>query len=193
MVKENELVINSSYKDFFLNPDTMRKDSFIIPEINELYDLENSHLTRSLALFLKNIDEDPSVIYGIEIKSNGSERSSRIPLVRFSKDITSICKIASGIKSLEKSVTVLNDLFYFLKEHSNGYYELPQKILILKEDESLYSKENSPYKSFVENIIVKNDIKLISFDFLIFYIKNNKKINFKMLLSDNNIITTANL
>jgi acyl-CoA thioesterase len=82
----------------------MRRDSFISPELNTIQKLENSHLTRSLALFLQNIDKKEGVIYGVEIKSNGSERSSRIPLVRFSDESVSIWKIASNIESVEKKV-----------------------------------------------------------------------------------------
>ena len=195
MFDKNELIVNSSYKDFFLTPDNMRRDVFIDPQIDDLENLENAHLTRSLALFLKNIDKNQSVLYGIEIKSNGSDRSSRIPLVRYSKDSVSIWKIASGIESVEKATTVLNDLFYFLKEHSNNLYILPKKVLVLKDNESLFCDDNSKYKYFIEKIITKNDIILFSFDFLKNFIEKNNQIDFEQIFINPNkyIYTTLDL
>lgn len=195
MLNKNELVVNSSYKDFFLKPDTMRKDLFVSPNIDNLENLENTHLTRSLALLLKKIDKEPSVIYGIEIKSNGSERSSRIPLVRFSKNSISIWKVALGIESVEKAVAVLNDLFYFLEENSDGSYLLPKKILVLKEDESTFAQNGSKYMDFIQKNIIKNEIKIVSLDLLKRFIKAGETIDLEKLLleSNKNIFTTLNL
>lgn len=195
MLGTKELVINSSFKDFFLNPAAMRRDVFIEPAIDDLDNLENTHLTRSLALSLKDIDTNKSTIYGVEIKSNGSERSSRIPLVRCSEESISIWKITNNIDSLEKSVIVLNDLFNFLKEHSENSYPLPKKVIVLKGKEVLFSNKDSEYSNFVENIVLKNDIKLISLDFLKSYIKQNKSIDLDEILekSKNSIFTTLNI
>lgn len=195
MLNKNDLVVNSSYRDFFINPAVMRRDSFIPPELNTIQKLENSHLTRSLALFLQNIDKKEGVIYGVEIKSNGSERSSRIPLVRFSDESVSIWKIASNIESVEKAVTVLNDLFYFLKDHSDESYKLPMKVLVLMEEESLFNNNDSKYKSYLEKIIAKNNILIISFDFLQSYLQSNQAIDMEKILSYENkkIFTTLDL
>lgn len=195
MLNKNDLVVNSSYKDFFINPTLMRRDSFISPELNTIQKLENSHLTRSLALFLQNIDKKEGVIYGVEIKSNGSERSSRIPLVRFSDESVSIWKIASNIESVEKTVTVLNDLFYFLKDHSDESYKLPMKVLVLMGEESLFNNNDSKYKSYLEKIIAKNNILIISFDFLQSYLQSNQAIDMEKILSYENkkILTTLDL
>ncbi len=195
MLGTKELVVNSSFKDFFLNPAIMRRDIFIEPTMDDLDNLENTHLTRSLALLLKDIDTGESVVYGVEIKSNGSERSSRIPLVRRSKESVSIWKITNSIDSLEKSVIVINDLFNFLKEHSEGSYPLPQKVIVLKEKETLFSSKDSEYSNFVENIVSKNDIKLISFDFLKSYIKQSKPVDLDEILekSTSSIFTTLNI
>lgn len=195
MSENNDLIVNVSYKEFYTNPDSMRRDAFIQPDISELDFLENTHLTRSLALFLKYIDTNKSTMYGVEIKSNGSERSSRIPLVRCSKESVSIWKVTNNIDSLEKSVIVLNDLFNFLKEHSENLYPLPKKVIVLKEKETLFSTKDSEYSSFVENIVLKNDIKLISLDFLKSYIKQNKPIDLDDILekSKNSIFTTLNI
>jgi hypothetical protein len=173
----------------------MRRDSFISPELNTIQKLENSHLTRSLALFLQNIDKKEGVIYGVEIKSNGSERSSRIPLVRFSDESVSIWKIASNIESVEKTVTVLNDLFYFLKDHSDESYKLPMKVLVLMGEESLFNNNDSKYKSYLEKIIAKNNILIISFDFLQSYLQSNQAIDMEKILSYENkkILTTLDL
>lgn len=145
MINENELIVNSSYKDFFLNPDAMRKDAFILPEVEKLNTLESTRLTSALGLLLKNIDEKKDALYGIEIKSNGSERSSRIPLVRFTKESVSIWKIASGVNSLEKSATVLNDLLYFLKEQKDIFL-----LMIFKE--GISSMKNKYSTKPLENI-----------------------------------------
>lgn len=195
MLNKNNLVVNSSYRDFFINPAVMRRDDFIIPDLNSLEKLENSHLTRAIALFLQNIDTNKSSIYGVEIKSNGSERSSRIPLVRFSEESVSIWKIASDIESVDKTVTVLNDLFYFLKDHSNNSYKLPTKVLVIMGKESLFNSDDSKYKNYIEKVILKNDITIISFDFLLAYIKLNKSIDIeKILLNESKkIFTTLDL
>lgn len=195
MLNKNELVVNSSYKDFFIDPARMRRDIFIDPTVDELDTLENNHLTRSLALLLNGVDQNESTVYGIEIKSNGSERSSRIPLVRYSKESVSIWKITNSIDSLEKSVIVLNDLFNFLKEHSEDSYPLPKKVIVLKDDKLLFLSKDSEYSSFVENIVFKNDIKLISLDFIKSFIKQNKSINLDEILekSEKRIFTTLSI
>ncbi len=185
MTSQGDLIINASYKDFFISPQSMRVDSFIFPNIEALVDMENSVLTRSMALFLKLIDSNKSVKYGIEIKTNGSERSSRIPLVRISNTSSSIWKITSKIISLEKTIVVLNELLYFLEEHANKQYVLPKKILILKEDESLFSDKNSKYHNFVNNLVESNDLFLFSFDYLNKKIKNNEVIDFDSIISNN--------
>jgi hypothetical protein len=172
-----------------MNPANMRRDAFVEPTIDELDSLENTHLIRSLGLLLKGIDENKSAIYGIEIKSNGSERSSRIPLVRSSDRSISIWKITNNVDSLEKSVVVLNDLFNFLKEHSENLYTLPKKVIVLKN--ALSNKNNFDCSNFIENVVSKNDIKLISFDFLKSYIQKKKSINLDSILerSEKNIFT----
>jgi hypothetical protein len=195
MFTKNELIVNSSYKDFFVTPETMRRDSFILPKIADLSSLENSQLTRSLALYLQNIDIGNGLIYGIEIKSNGSERSSRIPLVRFSDKSVSIWKVASGIESIEKAVITLNDLYYFLKEHSNNSYKLPKKIIVLKCDESLFINNNSEYKNYIDKTILKNDLTIISFAFLKAFIEEYKSIDLDTIISneEKKIFTTLDL
>lgn len=195
MLKDNELIVNASYKDFFTHPDLMRRDAFIKPNLSELDTLENAHLTRSLALLLRDIDTNKSSVYGIEIKSNGSERSSRIPLVRCSKKSISIWKITNSIDSLEKSVIALSDLINFLKEQSETLYPLPKKILVLKDNELLFSKKDSEYSNFVDNIASKHDIKLFSFEFIKSYIMENKPINLDEIIerSEQSIFTTSNI
>jgi hypothetical protein len=187
MSSQGELIINSSYRDFFLSPQTMRRDVFIFPNIEELEDMENSVLTRSMALFLKQIDLNKSAQYGIEIKTNGSERSSRIPLVRTSSTTSSIWKITSKINSLEKAVVILNELLYFLEEHVDGQYNLPNKILILKGDEDLFIDKDSKYYEFVNDLVTSNDLFLFSFDYLNKKIKSNDPIDFDSIISNNNI------
>jgi hypothetical protein len=184
---QGELIVNASYKDFFLSPQLMRSDSFIFPNIEELAAMENRVLTRSIALFLKHIDSNISARYGIEIKTNGSERSSRIPLVRISGVTSSIWKITSKINSLEKAVVVLNELLYFLEEYNNGRYGLPKKVLILKEDETLFAKKESKYYQFVNDLIVSNDLFLFSFDYLNKKIKDGESVNFDSLVSQDNL------
>jgi hypothetical protein len=185
MNSQGELVVNASYKDFFINPQLMPRSSFIFPMVEELQEMENTSLTRSLALFLKQIDSNSSAQYGIEIKTNGSERSSRIPLVRTSDTTSSIWKVTSNVNSLEKAVVVLNELLYFLEEHKNDQYRLPKKVLILKEGEELFSSIDSKYYSFVKDLVVTNDLFLFSFDYLDKKIKNHEFVDFDSIISNN--------
>lgn len=71
MDSQGELIVNTSYKDLFSDQNNLRVDFFILPEVDELINMENSVLTRSIALLLAKIDNDQNVKYGIEIKSNG--------------------------------------------------------------------------------------------------------------------------
>jgi len=182
MNSQGTLVVNASYKDLFSNQSNIREDSFIFPKLNDLDGMENSVLTRSVALLMKNIDDKDDVKYGVEIKSNGSERSSRIPLVRITTKTASIWKIVSNLSSLEKSAVILNDLYYFLKDHSDGKYVLPKKVILLKD--STFVSGNLDYTDFVKSIADTNNIIIISFDFLKDKIKSNDKINFEYILDD---------
>lgn len=165
MDSQGGLVVNASYKDLPLGPNLPR-ETFILPGLEEIEVLENSSLTRALALHLQSKDQTPNVLYGIEIKSNGSERSSRIPLVRVSEATASIWKIGTGIKSLQKAAVALNDLVSFLNSHANEGQLSPKKVLVLKEDEALYIKENSEYHRFVSDIVRENNLHLFSLKFI---------------------------
>ena len=182
MNSQGTLIVNASYKDLFSNQLNIREDSFIFPKIDDMDKMENSLFTRSIALLMKNIDDNELVKYGVEIKSNGSERSSRIPLVRISAETSSIWKVVGDLSSLEKAVVILNDLYSFLNDHSNGIYKLPKKVIILKD--STFVSKNSDYTNFVKSIADTNNITIISFDFLKGIIKSNDKINFDKFLGN---------
>lgn len=189
MNSQGKLVVNASYKDLFSEIVSNREDFFIFPEIEDLDAMENAVLTRSTALLLAEIDSAKGAKYGVEIKSNGSERSSRIPLVRISEKSASIWKIASDISSLEKTVVVLNDLFYFLKDHSDSKYPLPEKVIILKD--SKFVLPDSDYMDFAEDLARLNNIFIFSFDFLKNKIRSGDKINFDLFFTntDKRVIT----
>lgn len=181
MSSQGTLIVNTSYKDLFSDQFNIREDSFIFPKLDDLDKMENSLFTRSIALLMKSVDDKKLVKYGVEIKSNGSERSSRIPLVRISADTTSIWKVVGNMSSLEKGVAILNDLYSFLNVHSNGLYKLPKKVLILKDSASV--SKNTEYTDFLQNITDTNDVTIMTFDFLRDIIKSNNKINFDNFLS----------
>src|ERR1019366_704286 len=47
---QGELIVNASYKDFFIDPKSMRRDAFIFPKMAELKSMENTTLAGSVLI-----------------------------------------------------------------------------------------------------------------------------------------------
>lgn len=192
MKKLEDIIINASYKDFFGKiTENLRKDQFITPQLEEYASLDNISLTKAIALALKEKDLSSEVFYGVEIKSNGSSRSGRIPLVRATQKNASIWKVSSRVEDLEKTTTALNDLFYFLKNHNDYSYPLPVKVIVLREDENLYAIQEAPHYRFVKDLIKKSDVILFSLQLIKKMIRDNKLINLNSYLKKSGRIFTT--
>jgi hypothetical protein len=183
MDRQGELIVNASYRDLLAHAGSLPRETFVMPEVREFEHLENGPLTRALALHLQDVDLTPGVLYGIEIKSNGGERSGRIPLVRVNGRSPSVWKITRGIKSLQKSVVVLNELVEFLRQHGTREYSDPKKVLVLSEDERLYTGQTSKYHRFVSDLTDENGIYLFSLGFLQQFIDGSLAADLDTLLS----------
>lgn len=191
MLNTTELIVNNSYWKLFIDEER-RKQEFITPSIQELD--SNTHtisqLTRILALIMKNHDIDETSLYGIEIKTNGSSRSNRIPLIRHSKSNQSIWRIVKDIKMFEKGVIELKDLNYYLnKTRTNNALRLPQMVLLLAFPEKDFV--NNKYGEFIIDKATESKIIVITLEFILNLVKDNKKINFNNLFSNENIVLTT--
>jgi len=86
-VNISKLIINESYWQLF-ESEKFKTQSYMIPDPDVLKNTEISiaEYTKNLCLLLQNRDKNKFSLYGIEIKTNGSSRSGRIPLVRLTKN-----------------------------------------------------------------------------------------------------------
>jgi len=190
MLNTTKLIVNNSYWKFFVDEERRRQE-FITPSIQELD--PNGHtvsqLTRTLALIMKNYDSDDTSLYGIEIKTNGSSRSSRIPLVRHSKSNQSIWRIVKDIKMFEKGIVELKDLNYYLsKTRTNNALQLPQMVLLLAFPEKEFI--NNEYGKFIADKATESKIIVITLEFILNLVEDNKKINFNDLFSNESMVLT---
>lgn len=185
----SELVVNESYWKL-LNGKTLRKQSFLVPNTDELSSSEASisEFTRNLCLLLQNKDEVKSTIYGIEIKTNGSSRSGRIPLVRINDKNQSIWKVVNKLTDVDKSIKSLDKLIYYLKEsRPTRSKNLPKKVLLANFDESEYLEDEKMSK-YVKNQVVKNDIVWISSAFIVDFLKQSGLVDLNSIFIDTNSI-----
>lgn len=190
-MKSTNLIVNESYWSFFESK-TFRRQQFIVPEFKDLTRNKFSvaEFTRNIAILMKEKDRDKDALYGLEIKTNGSSRSSRIPMVRYSLVNQSIWKIIFDLKGIEKGIVELNELLYFLKKTSPNKQEcLPSKVLLVVWPEADYTGEGK-YGKFVISKVEEGEIILISLEFLTDLFLFNKSIDFNPLLSsDKSVIT----
>jgi len=179
------LVINESYWDLKTKQD-LRKQVFLAQEsLNLNAPIPNMH--SNLVVLMKEKDRNKEVEYGLEIKTNGSSRSARIPIVRISDKSNSIWKIVKTIKDIDKGIIVLNDLVYHLK-NTNPKGKLPKKILLVLEEEKNYITKKD-LCNFIKEKVSENDIVFISQDFMQKIIKS-EDINFDKLIEDDPSILT---
>lgn len=191
MQKTVKLIVNDSYWSFFDNQ-TQRTQEFISPNIEqpEFNKLPTAILTRNIAMILHDVDTDKSAKYGIEIKTNGSSRSSRIPLVRYSKSSQSVWKVIKSLKDFEKGAIELKDLVYYLeKTRTDIELPLPHKVLVLTPPEGEYG--NTSNAKFINDIAMKHTMTVISLEYLQNLIKVGEKGTLNELFSDQNSILTT--
>lgn len=191
MLNTTKLIVNDSYWKLFVDGERRRQE-FITPGIQELDSKTYTvaQLTRTLALIMKNYDSDDTSLYGIEIKTNGSSRSSRIPLVRHSKNNQSIWRVVKDIKLFEKGVIELKDLNYYLdKTRTNNALRLPLMVLLLASPEEEFIKNE--YGKFITDKATESKIIVITLEFILNLVKGNKKINFNDLFSNESIVLTT--
>lgn len=190
-MKTAKLIINESYWYLF-EESQYKTQSFIVPEIESLNtkDLSNAEYTRNLCLILQDRDKDKLTKYGIEIKTNGSSRPSRIPLVRLNKHSQSIWKVSSSLKDVEKTVTGLNDHVYYLnKSRIDKNLQLPSKVLFANFSESEYAN-NSEFNDFVKKQVQDNDLVWITADFITSLFETDKIFDLDSIVSKNKSIYT---
>lgn len=191
MLNSAKLIINESYWLLF-NEGEKRTQEFVVPNIQELNSDKHtvSQLTRNLALIMQNYDCDKTSAYGIEIKTNGSSRSSRIPLVRCSKNNQSIWRIVKDLKMFEKGIVELKDLNYYLRNtRINNKLPLPLMVLVLAAPESEYI--NNKYGEFITRKATESKIIVITLEFIQNLIGNDKTVNFNDLFSNESTVLTA--
>lgn len=191
MLNTTKLILNESYW-LLLNEGKKRTQEFITPNIQELDPNKHtiSQLTRNLALIMQNYDSDKTSLYGIEIKTNGSSRSSRIPLARYSKNNQSIWRVVKELKTFEKGVIELKDLSYYLgNTRTDDTLSLPFKVLVLASPEVEYI--NNEYGKFITDKATESKIIVITLEFILDLISGGKKINFNDLFSNESIVLTT--
>ncbi len=193
MSEFESIITNVAFKDLFNNSQGLRKDFYAISPLSEFNKLNNNDLTRTLASMLQEKDSNRLAVYGLEIKSNGSSRSNRIPLVRVSGKKSSIWKIASRIEDLEKTTTTLDNLYYFLRTHNKVGYLLPIKVIVLRADESSYLDRSSTNYLFVKELVKKTGVILFSLRFLANLFAKNEHIAFDQYLNSSGNMYTVNL
>ncbi len=185
-MKSQQLIVNESYWSFFKDQN-FRSQEFLVEELNEKESIVN--LTKNIAIFMKLHDNDSNVIYGIEIKTNGSERSSRIPLVRFTTNNQSIFKVVKTLQDVDKALIDLQDLIYYLQNTKSGQYSLPKKVLITTFDEENYI-DDPAMKEYIKRKIEESGVIWLSLFFLrsIFSVVDKSDLN-KLFLKEGAIFT----
>jgi len=185
------LVVNESYWNFFKNV-KLKEQSFLVntsdafkvgPKVYET--------TRNIAGLFKSKDLDKYAVYGIEIKTNGSSRSSRIPLVRYTKNNQTIFKIVKELEDIDGAVVYLEKLIYYLKASiKDRSFGLPLKAIILLSDEAEYL-EDKPMKNYVIEKVNQSGVIWFSATFLDSLLSSESKININNLLEKEGKIYTS--
>ncbi len=181
-----KLISNESYWDLFLNKQFTEQEYFSLEELgmNKNNKMSISKITRLLALTLKDKDKDNFAKYCLEIKTNGSSRSARIPLVRFSNQSQSIWKVIRSLREMERGILDLQDLEYHLK-HSLGERKLsmPKKILIILEDKSEKMKETEILE-YVKDKSSDANVLCISLEFICKYLNSKEIVDLDKIILD---------
>jgi len=192
MPEQGELIVNVPFVKLFGNTTNLRRDSFIVPKVAEFAEMDNASQTKALALWLAAKDVTPGVVYGIEITSQGSERPSRIPLVRVDSTGASIWKLVQSVEAVERGVAALDQLLYFLNQQSD--IPMPIGVLVLCGSEEAFATSSSPNFAFVQSIVAEHKLMVISFEYLKRLITQGKVANLQGLLKQGpRLYTTGTL
>jgi hypothetical protein len=147
-------------------------------------------IRKILCALLKEKDIHNSTVYGIEIRTNGSSRSGRIPLVRINDSNQSVWKVVNKLKDVDKGIRSLDKLLYYLKQsRPKGNEDLPQKVLLAHIDEAEYL-ENDSMTKYVKNQVEKNRIIWFSSTFIVNLLRQTEKIDLNSFLLETNTINT---
>jgi hypothetical protein len=160
------LITNASYWAFFDVEDLKEQEFWADTKNIFSSDYDTNKMAINLASALKLKDMNNHAIYGIEIKTNGSSRSSRIPLVRYTKDNQIIFKIIRNLKEVDDGINYLKKLVHEL-ELSCGkkVLPLPSIGLVILSDEKDYVN-NDVLKKYVIEKVNKNKVIWFSVTFL---------------------------
>ena len=183
------LVINESYWQFFTKT-SLKEQTFLLNTRDTMKKGSKvSDVTINLAGRLKSKDLNNEAIYGVEIKTNGSSRTSRIPLVRYTKNNQTIFKIIRNLKEVDKGIVYLKKLEYYLRASRTGKtLNLPEKAIVVLSDEGAYIKDKI-MKEYVFKAIKENNIIWLSADFLEQLFSSTGEIDFDGLLTSGKIYT----
>lgn len=189
-MQTQQLIINESYWSLF-EPGNFKIQEFLVEDLNDSD--TTAQITRNLALFLKNHDTDNNSVYGLEIKTNGSDRSSRIPLVRITPENQTIWKVVKTVQDVDKALLDLQDLIYYLQNTRKNESPLPQKVLIVASDESRYL-DDEVMSNYVKRKVEESGVIWISLPFIKnFFLLNDRYSVNKLLVKSGAIFTLQTL
>jgi len=184
-------VINASYWDFFTNA-KLTEQTFLV-DTQDVFrgDLRSYEKIRNIAGFFKSKDLDKYAVYGMEIKTNGSSRSSRIPLVRYTKKNQVIFKVVNGLEDVDNAIVYLEKLIYHLSESiKDRSFSLPLKSIIILSDEKEYLGDDNMKKYVIEKV-KDSQVIWLSANFLESSLSSKSKINMNKLLEKEAKIYTS--
>lgn len=190
-METSKIIVNESYWHLLENRE-LRTSSFIVPELNALDSISTSvnESTKNLCLLMQKHDINTNSLYGIEIKTNGSSRSGRIPLIRVAVETQSIWKISQNLKSVEKTILDLDKLIYYLnKSRTDENSPLPYKVIFCQFDEKEYTN-NGSYSNYVKDLVEKTGVIWISAKFLQEYFVLEKRVDIDSLIQKEKAIFT---
>ncbi len=192
MPEQGELIVNVPFVKLFGDTINLRRDSFIVPKMAGFAELDNASQTKALALWLAAKDTTPGVVYGIEITSQGSDRPSRIPLVRVDSAGASIWKLAPSVEAVERGVAALDQLLYFINQQSD--IPTPVGVLVLCGPEEAFATSSSPHLAFVQSMVTEHKLVVISYWYIEHLITQGKVANLQGLLKQGpHLYTTGTL
>lgn len=185
------LIINASYWDFFTNAKLSEQTFLVNTDDAFSSGFGTSEITRDIAGLFKSKDLNKNAMYGIEIKTNGGSRSSRIPLVRYTKKSQVIFKVVKDLGDVDNAIIYLEKLVYHLSESiKDKSLSLPLKALIILSDEKEYL-EYTNMKKYVVEKVNNNRIIWFSINFLQAVFSFGSKVDVDNLLREEAKIYTS--
>lgn len=176
------LIVNASYWDFFTNAKLSEQTFLVNTEDAFSSGYRTYEMTRNIAGLFKSKDLDKHAVYGIEIKTNGSSRSSRIPLVRYTKKSQVIFKVVKDLEDVDNAIIYLEKLMYHLGESIRvKSFSLPLKAIIILSDETEYL-EDINMKKYVMGKVNDSRVIWFSVNFLESLFSSESKVDVNNLL-----------